>query len=151
MTCHEQLMKDITYRCQCRIGFYEDSFQDETLNVYYMLENYFQNIRRYAKSIDPYQLLGRRSSDDSDDLAVECEPYRYYIDPVSKLKRKYAPCGAIANSFFNDTFTMHYLVKKTNETIKLNISKHDIAWDTDRRFKFMNPTDLSIKLGSLNV
>jgi hypothetical protein len=64
-----------------------------------MLENYFQNSRRYVKSLDTYQLLGRRKNDE---LAPECEPYRYHLDDKNpNIKLKYTPCGAIANSIFN--------------------------------------------------
>jgi hypothetical protein len=41
--------------------------------------------------------------------------------------------------FITDTFTVFYVVRKTNESIKLNISKLNIAWRTDKYFKYKNP------------
>ncbi len=87
----------------CRVRFYEDSFQDETLHVYYMLDNFYQNNRHYVKSIDHYQLLGLRNKDD-EELSSECEPFRYKIDPETNIRYKYAPCGVVANSLFNGMF-----------------------------------------------
>jgi len=50
------------------------------------------------------------------------------------------PCGAIANSFFNDAITLKF---KTNESgadwqeVKLNNT--GIAWPSDKKYKFNNP------------
>ena len=66
-----------------------------------MLENYFQNSRRYVKSLDSYQLIGLKSERD-DELTSDCEPFRYqHVDKKDNTKVKYEPCGAIANSIFN--------------------------------------------------
>lgn len=64
-----------------------------------MLDNYFQNIRQYVKSVDTNQFFGNNSLKN---LAVECEPFRYKIE--NKKKYAYEPCGAIANSVFNGIF-----------------------------------------------
>ena len=85
------------YQCTCRIYFKETRFQDETLFVYYMLENFYQNQRRYDKSRDSDQLLGSTR----DYLSTDCEPFRYQkTDDPSKVL-KISPCGAVANSIFN--------------------------------------------------
>jgi hypothetical protein len=34
---------------------------------------------------------------------------------------------------------MYFVARETNESIKLNISKNNIAWETDKKFKFANP------------
>ncbi|CAF0722003.1 unnamed protein product [Brachionus calyciflorus] len=136
-TCHKQLLQNISYNCVCRIYFYEDNFQDETLHVYYMLDNYYQNIRQYVRSVDNNQLLNHMTFED---LAIECEPFRYKVEK-DKLLRKYEPCGAIANSLFNDTYRIYYINKITNKSIKLNISKANLAWDSDRKYKFSNLTN----------
>ena len=146
-------MKNLAYKCTCRIHFTENSFQDETLHVYYMLDNYYQNSRRYVKSVDPVQLIGRiplsssaSKEENNAELASDCEPFRYKIE--TNVTYKYAPCGAIANSFFNDTFSMYYMrrtgdLKRPSEAIKLNISKKDLAWDSDRKFKFIGTNTTS--------
>uniref|UniRef100_A0A3B5M0C9 Cell cycle control protein n=1 Tax=Xiphophorus couchianus TaxID=32473 RepID=A0A3B5M0C9_9TELE len=64
----------------------------------------------------------------------ECEPYR--TNPETKLP--IAPCGAIANSLFNDTLELYYNHPDGNMT-KVNLVKKGIAWYTDKHVKFRNP------------
>lgn len=78
----------------------ETRFQDETLFVYYMLENFYQNQRRYVKSRDSDQLLGSAH----DYLSTDCEPFRYQKTDDSLKVLKISPCGAVANSIFNGDF-----------------------------------------------
>lgn len=59
--------------------------------MYYGLTNYYQNHRRYVKSRDDFQLLGKLSRTPSSD----CAPYDYSDN------KPIAPCGAIANSLFS--------------------------------------------------
>ncbi|KAF2129087.1 CDC50 family protein-like protein [Dothidotthia symphoricarpi CBS 119687] len=65
---------------------------------YYRLTNFYQNHRRYVKSVDIQQLKGtaRTNSDLNDG---DCDPLALAPDG-----RPYYPCGLIANSMFNDTF-----------------------------------------------
>lgn len=64
--------------------------------MYYGLSNYYQNHRRYVKSRDDDQLLGRLSPTPSTD----CIPFAYDNDK-NDVQKPIAPCGAIANSLFN--------------------------------------------------
>ena len=59
--------------------------------MYYGLDNFYQNHRRYVRARSDYQLLGNPSY-----TVGNCEPFRYFngSTPI-------APCGAIANSLFN--------------------------------------------------
>src|SRR5690606_19775556 len=43
------------------------------------------------------------------------------------------PCGLIAKSFFNDTYSITY----NNEEVKINST--GIAWDADKSLKFKRP------------
>ena len=65
---------------------------------YYRLTNFYQNHRRYVKSVDIQQLKGnvRTAADLS---SGDCNP----LD-VAPNGKPYYPCGLIANSMFNDTF-----------------------------------------------
>ncbi|CAK5081802.1 unnamed protein product [Meloidogyne enterolobii] len=89
---------------------------------YYELENYYQNHRRYMRSRNDLQMLGRL------DEVSDCSPFDY-LDGT-----KIAPCGAIANSMFNDTFTLKE--KYTGRTIEW--SYEELIWPADRT-KFINP------------
>jgi hypothetical protein len=65
---------------------------------YYRLTNFYQNHRRYVKSVDIDQLKGKaRTADDI--RSGDCAP----LD-VDANGKPYYPCGLIANSMFNDTF-----------------------------------------------
>ncbi|KAH7117763.1 CDC50 family protein-like protein [Dendryphion nanum] len=65
---------------------------------YYRLDNFYQNHRRYVKSIDVEQLKGN-ARDAGQIRSGDCEP----LD-VNSEGKPYYPCGLIANSMFNDTF-----------------------------------------------
>lgn len=69
-----------------------------TVYLYYGLTNFYQNHRRYVKSRDDSQLLGREGI-----LSTNCEPFDYEHKEDGK-KIPIAPCGAIANSLFNGAF-----------------------------------------------
>lgn len=103
-----------------------------------MLENFYQNQRRYHKSRDPEQLLSQRG--DIKELSSDCEPFRYRKDKFNNLV-KIAPCGSVANSMFNDTFKIFYFKKQINESVQLNVTKDNLAWNTDYRFKYKSPND----------
>ena len=60
---------------------------------YYGLVNYYQNHRRYVKSRDDNQLLGKK-----DRVASECQPFQ---KATNGSDIDITPCGAIANSKFN--------------------------------------------------
>ena len=74
---------------------------DGPLYLYYELENYFQNHRRYYQSLDRNQLQGEVLTEN--DVSLNCSPL--YKNGSNLLN----PCGLIANSFFNgkciDQFT----------------------------------------------
>lgn len=61
---------------------------------YYKLSNFYQNHRRYVKSRSDGQLKG-----DTGASISSCEPLERFDE------KKLYPCGLIANSLFNDTFT----------------------------------------------
>lgn len=92
--------------------------------MYYGLTNFYQNHRRYVKSRDDYQLLGKLSNSVSSD----CEPFAH--DDSGK---PIAPCGAIANSLFSDTIRLYH------GNIEVPLNKTGIAWPTDKKIKFRNP------------
>lgn len=120
--------------------------------MYYGLTNYYQNHRRYVKSRDDEQLLGRLSVMPSSD----CTPFGYTDDG-----KPIAPCGAIANSLFNgkehslNKIVTTYVDNSHTDTLTLsqgstNISllNTGIAWPSDKRVKFRNPENLTQALKS---
>lgn len=93
--------------------------------MYYGLTNFYQNHRRYVKSRDDNQLLG----DFSDDVSSDCMPF-----DVGARGKKAVPCGAIANSLFNDTLTLE---SEAHGFVPLENT--GIAWPSDKEIKFRNP------------
>jgi len=89
---------------------------------YYGLENYFQNHRRYVKSRSDSQLTGKL------DNLGDCSP----LDKINGTI--IAPCGAIANSMFNDTFN---LTDTYGNAVPITIN--GVIWEIDRDVKFKNP------------
>lgn len=93
--------------------------------IYYGLSNFYQNHRRYVKSRDDDQLLGNFNDNPSSD----CAPFA-----LSAEGKTIVPCGAIANSLFNDTLTL------TSSSYGLvPVLRTGIAWESDREIKFRNP------------
>ncbi|CAA7056747.1 unnamed protein product [Microthlaspi erraticum] len=88
--------------------------------VYYQLENYYQNHRRYVKSRHDGQL---RSPEDEHDVK-SCVPE----DNVGG--ESIVPCGLVAWSLFNDTYDF------TRNNQKLSVNKKGISWASDRDSKF---------------
>ncbi|EDW46135.1 GM13400 [Drosophila sechellia] len=124
-TCAEYLEAHPGGDCTCQVPFVLPSDFNGVVYMYYGLTNYYQNHRRYVKSRDDEQLLGHLSQTPSTD----CAPFAY--DPDSG--KPIAPCGAIANSLFNDTLT---LLQGGSE---IKLLKTGIAWPSDKRVKFRNP------------
>uniref|UniRef100_A0A914C5C1 Cell cycle control protein 50A n=1 Tax=Acrobeloides nanus TaxID=290746 RepID=A0A914C5C1_9BILA len=95
---------------------------------YYGLENYFQNHRRYVKSRSDKQLLGTNLK-----AITDCEA------PYDKVNgEEIVPCGAIANSMFNDTFELSYQSPSGNP-IPVPWTYEGVVWDVDKKQKFRNP------------
>ncbi|KAH9505072.1 Cell cycle control protein 50A [Bulinus truncatus] len=108
-----------------------DNFQD-SVYIYYGLTNFYQNHRRYVRSRDDDQLHGDSKSPSS--LNDDCDPYKTVT--INGSVYGYAPCGAIANSLFNDSFTIKYLDKN----VDVGLIRTGIAWVSDKNVKFKNAT-----------
>jgi hypothetical protein len=120
---------DTNVTCRCEVTFTLDNEFKAPVYFYYGLKNFYQNHRRYVKSRDDSQLLGR----DVSSLNSECDPYR------ESNGSKVAPCGAIANSLFNDSFVVLY-VPSSAPPIEVKVNRRGIAWNTDKNVKFDNPS-----------
>ena len=95
---------------------------------YYRLTNFYQNHRRYVKSLDTNQLSGD-AVPASTIRTGSCDPLRLAPDG-----RPYYPCGLIANSVFNDTFSNPLQVTPRNSdsfNITYNMTDKGIAWSSD--------------------
>jgi hypothetical protein len=96
--------------------------------VYYELDNFYQNHRRYVKSRSETQLAGGTTEDDF------CEPQLYDASAAaandSSSDGKINPCGLIAWSFFNDTYAFAV------DGAPVAVNEKGIAWTSDVEHKF---------------
>ncbi|GJV84524.1 ALA-interacting subunit 3-like protein [Tanacetum coccineum] len=118
-----------------KVRFIQSSTADKTCNttlhvhkdmkhpiyVYYQLDNFYQNHRRYVKSRSDKQLRNRNHENDTS----TCKPEDFHNG------RTVVPCGLVAWSMFNDTFSF-----STNNNQPLPVKKRGISWKSDRDNKF---------------
>jgi hypothetical protein len=113
--------------------------------VYYQLNNFYQNHRRYVKSKSNDQLNGATPSAAELKSSGECDPIVTVKDlgifqtiDNTKLKEDQVanPCGLIAKSLFNDNYT---LSDSSGKNIFIN--ETNIAWQADRELKYSRPKD----------
>ncbi|XP_046908133.2 cell cycle control protein 50A [Dermatophagoides farinae] len=120
--------------CQCLLNFTITEPIDGPLFLYYSLDGFYQNHRRYVASIDHRQLMGEQCSLTS--IRSNCYPYSDINGTII------APCGAIANSMFSDTFQLRrIIVDNKNQYEKIHIWQKDICWPTDRQNLYRNPSN----------
>lgn len=138
--------------CICSITLEVEKEMSKSTFAYYRLTDYYQNHRRYVKSRDDVQLLAA-NKDQLADPASDCSPY----DRNGTSGEPIAPCGAIANSLFNDTFFLYdcdnndcsidddtifnrvinpSLTNENDANLRIPMTGQDIAWQTDKKQKF---------------
>jgi len=129
-TTEDKTVKPPDNICTCNVDITVDQDMAKPVYMYYGLTNFYQNHRRYVKSRDESQLLGDVTKVPNSD----CAPYDKG-KASDGSEKPIVPCGAIANSLFNDTITL-----EDDEQNTIPLSKTGIAWDSDKKYKFKNPT-----------
>ena len=131
----------------CKIGFEILEDLDTNVMFYYKLTNFYQNHRRYVKSKSNSQLLGEVL--DVDAIKSDCDPVVRNKDIMPTYKTSFYqntplnpegaafPCGLIAKSFFNDTYTIQKKENYINTDIPIN--SNNIAWPADLKLKYKLP------------
>lgn len=119
--------------------------------LYYELTNFYQNHRRYVKSRDDDQLaLGNGISVGSGAYSGNCDPWyesEYTSTSDETVDKQLYPCGLVARSVFNDTFTTAYQASSSSnsEFVSLDESPGTICWsqDVEKKFNQANPTHMN--------
>ena len=113
---------------------------DEPVFIYYQLDGFFQNSRRYVKSKNMDQLQGDKISDE-DDCKPAVKNSEMDFGDIKSINGKdlvpgnvAIPCGLMAKTFFNDT----YQFSINNERISVN--ETDITFAKDRDLYKKNPS-----------
>ena len=133
----------------CKVELKITKDMEKTIMVYYQLNGFYQNHRRYVKSKSDDQLNGKTFTLEEMKNSQDCDPVltneqmgvtdRKSITGVELNKDDLAvPCGLIAKSYFNDNFTDW---KVGDES--LEVDEKDIAWKADKELKYKNTEDLS--------
>ncbi|XP_022886421.1 ALA-interacting subunit 3-like [Olea europaea var. sylvestris] len=94
-------------------------YMKKPIYIYYQLDNFYQNHRRYVKSRSDQQLRSPGSENDTS----ACKP-------EDNNGMTIVPCGLVAWSLFNDTYDF------TRNNQLLAINKRGISWKSDRDHKF---------------
>lgn len=131
-------MCNISATSTCDIDIKIDSDIAAPIYVYYQLDNFYQNHRRYVKSRSNEQLMGNELAleelDDCDPIKSNKDLGRTESVNGNLLTPDAAayPCGLVAKSFFNDTFVL-----ETGGNA-ISIDDANIAWESDVKYKFKN-------------
>lgn len=111
--------------------------------VYYQLDNFYQNHRRYVKSRSFDQLNGKYLTADK---LNDCDPIKLNKDiglnlpavkpgVILKPEDPAIPCGLVAKSVFTDKYALYL------DTEEIKINQTGISWESDRLWKFKNIVD----------
>mmetsp|Transcript_26000 Transcript_26000/g.56741 ORF Transcript_26000/g.56741 Transcript_26000/m.56741 type:complete len:427 (+) Transcript_26000:109-1389(+) len=103
--------------------------------IYYQLDGFHQNHRRYVKSRDDKQMREVTApKTQAGDLSFSCHPW------VTTDGRVNYPCGLVARSVFNDSYVILAQFPEDDDfqLIDVQDDAKTIAWATDTDGKFIN-------------
>ena len=131
----------------CIVPLQVKNDMEKNIMVYYQLDGFYQNHRRYVKSKSDDQLNGKDISYQAMKDSQDCDPVitneemgkAESITGTPLVNDEVAiPCGLIAKSFFNDNFKEWKLTDEFGDTQALNVNEKDIAWKADKELKYKN-------------
>ncbi|XP_029980518.1 transmembrane protein 30C [Sphaeramia orbicularis] len=124
--------------CSCTVVFSIGKKFKGDVFFYYGLRNFHQNLRRYMDSRDDAQMVGRKKNLQTP--STYCFPFT-----TDQNGQPIAPCGAVANSMFNDSFVLTYHMPGGRPE-KVPLLRQGITWYTDKNIKFRNPKTENLTL-----
>eukprot|EP00884_Botryococcus_braunii_P008318 jgi/Botrbrau1/17488/Bobra.0054s0071.2 len=115
--------------------------------VYYHLNSFYQNHKRYVRSRDDSQNGGNTGTP-----ASQCDPQQYIRGQQnSSLPNDggIVPCGLIAWSFFNDTFAVSLQRGDTGTALPVVVDDSNIAWpyDANHLYGAVQPENYNVEAG----
>ena len=137
----------------CIITFDIEEDMVAPIYVYYQLDNFYQNHRRYVQSRSDAQLRGEANANVDDCVPMQTIKDATKFDSTNGVavetpaEYNLNPCGLIANSMFNDIIWVHSVTDADSGTTTysadddnvLNLmSQTSIAWKSDIETKFKN-------------
>lgn len=127
--------------CSCTVVFSIGKKFKGDVFFYYGLRNFHQNLRRYMDSRDDAQMVGRKTNLQSP--STYCNPFT-----TDQNGQPIAPCGAVANSMFNDSFALTYHMSG-GRTREVPLLRRGITWYTDKNVKYRNPKTENLTLAEV--
>ena len=131
----------------CTIKLKVEKNMEKNIMVYYQLDGFYQNHRRYVKSKSDDQLNGKDISFEAMKDSQDCDPVitnkemgkTQSITGATLAENDVAiPCGLIAKSFFDDKFHDWKVFNDFGESSPLNVDETNIAWKADKELKYKN-------------
>ena len=131
----------------CTIKLKVEKNMEKNIMVYYQLDGFYQNHRRYVKSKSDDQLNGKDISFEAMKDSQDCDPVitnkemgkTESITGATLAENDVAiPCGLIAKSFFNDNFRDWKIIDSFGDISTLKVDETNIAWKADKELKYKN-------------
>ena len=130
----------------CNITFNITKRMKKNIIVYYQLDGFYQNHRRYMKSKSEEQLKGNKI--DQNQAEEDCDPVitngqMGFVDESPYTGKKLnkneiaIPCGLMAKNYFNDTFSNWTIIVNNTYNQSIKINDTNIARKSDRE-KYQN-------------
>ena len=113
--------------------------------IYYQANEFYQNHRKYSKSISYKQLKGEKITKDEAriqcDMAYEGDDFNRArkINPPYKSNQVAYPCGITSKSFLDIKIDAEYT---DSNGISYSIKDDDITWAFDRNERFKSISDV---------
>ena len=134
----------------CNISILIEEDMSPNIMIYYELDGFYQNHRRYIKSKSDDQLNGKEFTLEEMKKAQDCNPAitnremgfekgaKSITGDLLDMDDLAIPCGLIAKSYFNDNFVDWKLDGKN-----ITVNEKDIAWSADKKLKYKNTNNLT--------
>ena len=138
---------ECTGKTICTIKLKVEKNMEKNIMVYYQLDGFYQNHRRYVKSKSDDQLNGKDISFEAMKDSQDCDPVitnkemgkTQSITGAPLAENDVAiPCGLIAKSFFNDNFRDWKIIDSFGDISNLKVDETNIAWKADKELKYKN-------------
>ena len=136
-----------TGQTTCTIKLKVEKNMEKNIMVYYQLDGFYQNHRRYVKSKSDDQLNGKDISFEAMKDSQDCDPVitnkemgkTESITGATLAENDVAiPCGLIAKSFFDDKFHDWKIIDSFGDISTLKVDETNIAWKADKELKYKN-------------
>lgn len=158
---YNEIQQNRNRNCEIEFIFPDNVEITETVYLYYELENFYQNHRRYVVSKSDDQLTDSLSfnsdSEEYSDELTDCTPDSTLFRTIGDVSYIEYPCGLIAQSYFNDGIQLKSYIREDSfnitwvNTIPLTTNSQDENSDSFEPILSLNKNEISLKYDSENM